>query len=65
VGRPADEAALSEARAKRVVDELVARGIEAKRFLWQGYGATRPLAPNDTESNKALNRRVENTILVD
>lgn len=65
VGRPADELALSERRAKRVVDELVARGLEARRFVWRGLGSTRPLAPNDSEANKALNRRVEITILED
>ncbi len=65
VGRPADELALSERRARRVVEELVARGLEARRFVWRGLGSTRPLAPNDTEANKALNRRVEITILED
>ncbi len=65
VGRPADELALSERRAKRIVDELVARGLEARRFVWRGLGSTEPLAPNDTEANKALNRRVEITILED
>ncbi|MBN1242529.1 MAG: OmpA family protein [Spirochaetales bacterium] len=65
VGRPADELALSERRAKRVVDELVARGLEARRFIWRGLGSTRPLAPNDTEGGRALNRRVEITILQD
>jgi len=65
VGRAADELALSERRARRIVDELVARGLEARRFVWRGLGSTRPLAPNDTEANKALNRRVEITILED
>ncbi|MBL8967937.1 MAG: OmpA family protein, partial [Spirochaetaceae bacterium] len=65
VGRPADELALSIRRAKGVVDELVARGVPAARLLYRGFGATKPLAPNDTEANKALNRRVEILVLED
>jgi outer membrane protein OmpA-like peptidoglycan-associated protein len=63
VGNPAGQKELSVARAKRVVDELVARGIPAARFLFRGFGAERPLAPNDTEANRARNRRVEITVL--
>jgi len=65
VGRPADELALSIRRAKGVVDELVARGVPAARLLYRGFGATKPLAPNDTEANKARNRRVEILVLED
>lgn len=65
VGRPADELALSIRRAKRIVDELAARGIPAGRLLYRGYGATKPLAPNDSEANKAKNRRVEILVLED
>lgn len=65
VGRPADELALSIRRAKRVVDELAARGIPAGRLLYRGYGATKPLAPNDSEANRARNRRVEILVLED
>ena len=63
VGNPAGQKDLSVRRAKRVVDELVARGIPASRFLFRGFGAERPLAPNDTEANRARNRRVEITVL--
>jgi len=65
VGRPADEMALSIRRAKRVVDELAARGIPAGRLLYRGYGATKPLVPNDSEANRARNRRVEILVLED
>ena len=63
VGNPAGQKDLSIRRAKRVVDELVARGIPASRFLYRGFGAEKPLAPNDTEAGRARNRRVEITVL--
>jgi len=63
LGRPAGQYELSERRARRIVDELVARGLSAGRFVFRGLGADRPLAPNDTEANRARNRRVEITIL--
>jgi len=63
LGRPAGQYELSERRARRIVDELVARGLPAGRFVYRGLGADMPVAPNDTESNRARNRRVEITIL--
>lgn len=63
VGKPQGQYQLSEARAKRIVDELVARGIPASRFIYRGLGGDVPLAPNDTEQGRARNRRVEITVL--
>jgi outer membrane protein OmpA-like peptidoglycan-associated protein len=63
VGRPAGELELSVLRAKRVVDELAARGIAAGRFVYRGLGSAKPLASNDSEAGRAANRRVEITIL--
>jgi outer membrane protein OmpA-like peptidoglycan-associated protein len=63
LGRPAGQYELSERRARRIVDELVARGLPASRFVYRGLGADYPIAPNDTEANRARNRRVEITIL--
>jgi len=34
-------------------------GTDASRFVIQGYADTKPIAPNDSQSNRALNRRVE------
>lgn len=63
VGRPAGELELSIARAKRIVEELSARGIPADRFLYKGWGGAKPAADNATEEGRARNRRVEITIL--
>jgi OmpA-OmpF porin, OOP family len=50
---------LSERRAQAVVSDLVKRGIDAKRLKAAGLGETRPIAGNNDESGRALNRRVE------
>ena len=62
-GNPSGELELSQSRAKRVADELAARGIEAGRFMYKGYGSSRPIAPNDSDEGRARNRRVEITVL--
>jgi outer membrane protein OmpA-like peptidoglycan-associated protein len=50
---------LSEQRAKSVVDYLTAKGISTARIQSAGYGETRPVAPNNSEANRAKNRRIE------
>jgi OOP family OmpA-OmpF porin len=51
---------LSKRRGASVKDELVKDfGIDASRLESDGMGETKPVAPNDTPANKALNRRVE------
>jgi outer membrane protein OmpA-like peptidoglycan-associated protein len=50
---------LSESRARSVVSYLARRGIPASRIEATGYGDTRPIKPNDTEANRAANRRIE------
>lgn len=54
---------LSTRRAKAVVDHLVNNGIPANRLEAKGYGASRPLVPNDSDVNKARNRRTEMRVL--
>jgi outer membrane protein OmpA-like peptidoglycan-associated protein len=54
---------LSNNRAKAVYEGLISRGIEARRLRWRGFGMNRPIAPNDTEENKAKNRRTEFVII--
>ena len=50
---------LSERRAASVVEALTARGIESSRLSAVGRGESDPMAREDTEAGRALNRRVE------
>lgn len=50
---------LSNDRASSVLTSLVAQGIDKSRLSAKGFGAERPLVANDSEDNKAKNRRVE------
>ncbi len=50
---------LSAKRAQSVVDYLVSRGISRQRLEARGYGESKPIATNDTDEGRALNRRVE------
>lgn len=54
---------LSQERAEVVRQALIARGIDENRLTAKGYGSTRPLAENDTEEHRAMNRRTEMIIL--
>jgi outer membrane protein OmpA-like peptidoglycan-associated protein len=62
-GRPAGEMELSVRRAKRMVDELARRGIAEDRFIYKGWGGTRPAGDNNTDEGRRRNRRVDITIL--
>lgn len=59
VGRKKYNQALSESRAKAVVDYLVANGVDNGRLIYRGYGSLRPIASNDTEAGRSKNRRTE------
>lgn len=59
VGDETSNQTLSEARAAAVQSYLVAQGIAATEVTTIGFGETQPLALEDTEEGKALNRRVE------
>ncbi len=50
---------LSGNRAKEVFKYLVGKGIAARRITCVGMGETMPIASNDTEEGRALNRRTE------
>ena len=59
VGNDDSNLKLSEKRAKMVVDYLTKKGIKGDRMTAKGYGETQPLGVNDTDENKAKNRRVQ------
>jgi outer membrane protein OmpA-like peptidoglycan-associated protein len=54
---------LSQKRVQSMVDYLVTRGIDAARLEGKGYGESRPIAANNTEEGRMINRRVEFIIL--
>jgi outer membrane protein OmpA-like peptidoglycan-associated protein len=54
---------LSLERAKAVADYLVENGLERERISFEGYGYTRPLSDNRTQTGRSLNRRVAFRIL--
>lgn len=50
---------LSERRARRIADELIACGISPQRVHVASFGSERPVAPNDSDRGRQLNRRAE------
>lgn len=50
---------LSEARAESAAAYLVAGGIDPARLTTAGFGESRPIASNDTEEGRAINRRID------
>ena len=54
---------LSSDRAESVRKALIANGIEEMRLTAKGYGATKPMVPNDSDEHRALNRRTEMIII--
>jgi OOP family OmpA-OmpF porin len=57
-GDAAANVALSDARAKNVMDALVAAGIDPSRLESKGYGDQYPVGDNSTEEGRAQNRRI-------
>lgn len=54
---------LSLMRARSVYQYLIDHGIDSRRLQYHGYGFTLPVATNDTEEGRQLNRRTEFRIL--
>lgn len=62
-GRTESNLELSKMRAKSVVEYLVSNGIPGIRLQSKGFGETSPVAPNDTDGGRKLNRRT--TVKID
>lgn len=56
-------ATLSERRAQAVREAIVRAGVDGKRVSAKGFGDAVPIASNDTDEGRALNRRTEFIIL--
>lgn len=54
---------LSQARAQSVVDYLISKDINKDRLIAKGYGESTPIATNETDEGRQLNRRTEFKIL--
>ena len=59
VGAAAFNQQLSQRRAQSVADYLKKKNVKEASMESVGYGEERPLVPNDSEENRAKNRRVE------
>ncbi len=59
VGSAAYNAELSQRRAEAIRGQLIGLGIAPERISSVGYGKDFPVAANDTDTNRAINRRVE------
>ena len=59
VGNTAQNQALSEKRARGVMEFMVAKGIDKQRIFAKGNGESKPLATNKTQDGRAQNRRTD------
>jgi OmpA-OmpF porin, OOP family len=63
IGSEAYNLKLSRARAESVREYLISRGVAPSVLSSVGYGEAQPVASNDTDEGRALNRRVELKLL--
>lgn len=59
VGNDASNKILSANRAKATMDYLISQGVTASRLKSEGFGETKPKLPNNSEVNRAKNRRTD------
>lgn len=64
-GTAIGQIASSQSKAENIRRYLVEKGVKPARLLAKGYGASRPIAMNDTVEGQAKNRRVEIRVLKD
>ncbi len=59
LGDASKNLSLSEDRSNSVKQYLINLGVDASRLEAKGYGSTQPKVPNDSEQNRAVNRRTD------
>jgi OOP family OmpA-OmpF porin len=64
-GRETMNLSLSQARADAVLNGLLSRNVLTSNLSARGYGETRPIADNDTDTGREENRRIEFRLLSD
>ena len=65
VGRSSTNLILSEERAKSCYEYILSKGISKDRMTYMGKGEVEPIASNETNEGRELNRRVEFELYVD
>jgi OmpA-OmpF porin, OOP family len=63
VGKDADNLKLSQQRADAIRNYVLKKGIQPSRVTAKGYGTAEPVADNDTDEGRQLNRRTEVRVL--
>ena len=63
VGSNESNLLLSSNRAKAVMDYFIEKGIAVNRLQYKGLGSAKPIANNDMEEGRAMNRRTELTVV--
>lgn len=64
-GDPVKNIGLSKARVKTVKEYILSKGISPYRVRGKGFGENQPIASNETEETRKLNRRVEFEVIDD
>ncbi len=64
-GREVMNLSLSQARADAILAALMERRILTRNITAKGYGESLPIADNDTEAGREINRRIEFKLLTD
>jgi len=59
IGDDAKNMELSQRRAQKVVDYCISKGIKKDRLIAKGFGETQPIAFNNDEEGRSMNRRIE------
>ena len=62
-GTPSANQLLTQKRADAMVSYLVTNGINAAKLSGKGYGSAHPIAPNISDADRKLNRRIDITII--